>query len=179
MIELETLRYPVGKFSNPFDVAKEDINLWIGTIEDLPKLVRDAVKNMNDAQLDTTYRDGGWIIRQVVHHIPDSHMNAYVRFKLALTEDNPTIRPYFEDRWAELADSKTAPIEVSLDIIESIHKRWVMVLRNMNAADFKRTFYHPESKVTRTLEVNLALYAWHSRHHLAHISDLKKRMNWK
>jgi hypothetical protein len=105
-------------------------------------------------------------------------MNAYIRFKLALTEDNPTIRPYIEDRWAELPDGKSAPIANSLDMLESIHKRWVMVLRNMNAADFKRTFYHPENKVTRTLELNLALYEWHCRHHLAHITELKKRMGW-
>ncbi len=178
MTDIEILRYPVGKFSAPTNISMEDINQWISTLENLPQLVRIAVKGLDDAQLDTPYRQSGWTIRQVVHHLPDSHMNAYIRFKLALTEDNPTIRPYIEDRWAELPDGKSAPIANSLDMLESIHKRWVMVLRNMNAADFKRTFYHPENKVTRTLELNLALYEWHCRHHLAHITELKKRMGW-
>lgn len=178
MIDLDNLRYPVGKFSSPADVSPEDINRWILTIENSAQHIRDAVKDLNEVQLDTPYREGGCTIRQVVHHLPDSHVNAYVRFKLALTEDNPTIRPYLEERWAELPDAKSAPIENSLDILDSLHKRWVIMLRNMNAADFKRTFYHPENKVTRTLEVNLALYEWHSRHHLAHITELKKRMGW-
>lgn len=178
MTDIEILRYPVGKFSAPTNISVENINQWISTLENLPQHVRTAVKGLDDAQLDTPYRQGGWTIRQVVHHLPDSHMNAYIRFKLALTEDNPTIRPYIEDRWAELPDGKSAPIANSLDMLESIHKRWVMVLRNMSADDFKRTFYHPENKVTRTLEENLALYDWHSRHHLAHINELKKRMGW-
>ncbi|MCX6275335.1 MAG: bacillithiol transferase BstA [Bacteroidetes bacterium] len=178
MSDLDHLRYPVGKFSTPAVVSPDDINRWIRTIENLAQHIRDAVKPLNELQLDTPYREGGWTIRQVVHHLPDSHVNAYVRFKLALTEDNPTIRPYMEERWAELPDGKSAPIENSLDVLDAIHKRWVTVLRNMNAADFKRTFYHPENKVTRSLEVNLALYEWHSRHHLAHITELKKRMGW-
>jgi len=178
MLDLETLRYPLGKFSAPPALAHGDIERWIHTLEVLPQQMRDAVKGLNDEQLDTQYRDGGWTIRQVVHHVPDSHMNAYFRFKLALTEDNPTIRPYLEDRWAQLPDSKSAPVDVSLDILEAVHKRWVMVLRNMSDADFKRTFYHPENKTTRTLEVVLALYDWHSKHHLAHITELKKRKGW-
>jgi hypothetical protein len=177
-IDLETLRYPLGKFSTPPAVTPEDIKRWTQTIEELPQRMRDAVKGLGDAQLDTPYRDGGWTVRQVVHHVPDSHLNAYCRFKLALTEDNPVIRPYLEDRWAELPDGKGAPVSVSLILLEAIHARWVMVLRSMSAADYKRTFFHPENKITRTLEVVLCLYDWHSRHHLAHITELRKRMGW-
>ena len=178
MIDIQTLRFPIGKFSAPEIVSPGDTDRWIQTLEKLPGQMRDAVKNLNDEQLDTRYRDGGWTIRQVVHHVPDSHMNAYCRFKLALTEDNPAIRPYIEDRWAELPDSKTGPIAGSLDLLETLHRRWVIVLRNMDGADFKRTFYHPENKVTRTLDVVLCLYDWHSKHHLAHITELKKRKGW-
>ena len=122
-LDIETLRYPVGKFSAPSVISPDDIEQWIHTIEKLPQQVRNAVKNLTDVQLDTPYRDGGWTVRQVVHHVPDSHMNAYIRFKLALTEENPTIRPYLEDRWAELPDGKSAPIAVSLDILEAIRPR--------------------------------------------------------
>ncbi len=177
--DLETLRYPIGKFKPPVNIGTDDIKRWIDVLEHYPEEMRNAVTGLNDAQLDTPYRDGGWTIRQVVHHVPDSHLNAYVRFKLALTEDNPTIRPYLEDRWAELPDSKSAPVESSLALLESVHRRWVTVLKNMSPSDFKRTFYHPESKVTRTLEVVLCLYDWHAKHHLAHITELKKRMDWR
>ena len=178
MLDLETLRYPVGKFKSPETISEADRAGWIAIIENLPQQVRNAIHNLTEAQLDTPYRDGGWTIRQVAHHIPDSHLNAYCRFKLALTEDNPAIRPYFEDRWAELPDGKSAPVDASLALLEAVHRRWVLVLRNMNEQDFARTFFHPENKVTRTLALNLALYAWHSRHHLAHITELKKRMGW-
>ena len=161
--DIESLRYPIGKFSAPTEIPPENIANWIKTIENLPKQVREAVHGMNDMQLDTPYRPGGWTIRQVVHHLPDSHMNAYIRFKLSLTENNPTIRPYLENLWAELPDGKTAPVDFSLDLLESIHKRWTYVLHHMSATDFSRTFYHPENKVTRSLGVNLALYDWHSR----------------
>jgi len=177
--DLETLRYPIGKFKPPVNIGIEDIRRWIDVLENYPQEMRNAVAGLNDSQLDTPYREGGWTIRQVVHHVPDSHLNAYVRFKWALTEDNPTIKPYLEDRWAELPDTKSAPIENSLAMLETIHKRWVQVLNNMNSADYKRTFYHPESKVTRSLEVVLCLYEWHAKHHLAHITELKKRMGWK
>jgi len=176
--DLETLRYPIGKFKPPVNIGNDDIQRWIEVLKNYPQQLREAVSGLNDSQLDTPYREGGWTIRQVVHHVPDSHMNAYIRFKLALTEENPSIKPYLEDRWAELPDSKSAPIGVSLDILEGIHKRWVLVLNNMSAPDFKRTFHNPESKVTRTLEVVLCLYDWHAKHHLAHITELKKRMGW-
>jgi hypothetical protein len=178
MNDLEQFRYPIGKFSAPATVSAEDIFQWIQTLEDLPQLMREAVMNLSEAQLNTPYREGGWTVRQVVHHVPDSHLNAYCRFKLALTEDNPAIRPYMEDRWAELPDSKSAPIAASLELLEAIHNKWVMLLRYMQPEDFKKTFFHPESKVTRSLEVVLCLYDWHSRHHLAHITELKKRMEW-
>jgi hypothetical protein len=176
--DLDQLRYPIGKFTAPVMVNLEDISRWIQTIESLPAKMREAVRGMSDAQLDTPYREGGWTVRQVIHHMPDSHMNAYCRFKLALTEDNPAIRPYLENRWAELPEAKSGPIQVSLDLLDALHKRWVLVLKNMTAADYKKTFYHPESKVTRSLEVVLCLYDWHSRHHLAHITELKRRMSW-
>ncbi len=176
--DLETLRYPVGKFSAPDTFSNSDLNKWLEIIAELPKKLRDAVHNLSDAQLDSPYREDGWTIRQVVHHLPDSHLNAYCRFKLALTEDNPTIRPYLEDRWAELPDSKSGRVDVSLDLLEAVHKCWLLVLYNMSEKDFQRTFYHPENKVTRTLAANLALYAWHSRHHIAHITELKKRKGW-
>ena len=176
--DLELQRYPVGRFSYPTCVSQADMRNWIRTLEELPASLRQAVKGLNEEQLDTAYRENGWTIRQVVHHIPESHMNAYIRFKLALTEDNPTIRPYMEDRWAALSDDKTAAVDVSLDLTDALHRRWVLLLNMMTPADFARTYYHPENKVTKPLSEILCLYEWHSRHHLAHITDLKKRKGW-
>jgi hypothetical protein len=133
------------------------------------------VKGLSAQQLDTPYREGGWTVRQVVHHVPDSHLNSYIRFKLALTEEDPTIRPYMEDRWAELPEAKTAPIELSLSLLEDLHKRWMLMLRAIQPAEWKRTFRHPEIG-PMTLEKNLALYAWHGRHHVAHVTALRERM---
>ena len=135
------------------------------------------MKGLSAQQLDTPYRDGGWTVRQVVHHVPDSHLNSYIRFKLALTEEEPTIRPYMEDRWAELPEAKTAPIELSLSLLEDLHKRWILMLRAIQPAEWKRTFRHPEIG-PMTLEKNLALYAWHGRHHVAHVTALRERMGW-
>ena len=132
---------------------------------------------LSEARLDTPYRPGGWTVRQVVHHLPDSHLNSYVRFKLALTEDEPTIKPYYEDRWVELQEAKTAPIELSLALLDSLHKRWVLMLRSMKSEDWKRTFRHPDLGVV-SLEKNVALYSWHGRHHVAHITSLGERMGW-
>ena len=132
---------------------------------------------MNEAQLDTPYRDGGWTVRQVVHHVPDSHMNAYMRFRLALTEHEPVIKPYDEAAWAELVDGKTAPPEISLALLDALHDRWVRLLRSMTDADFQKQFRHPELGVV-PLEKNLALYAWHGKHHVAHITRLRERMQW-
>ncbi len=139
--------------------------------------MRAAIAGLNEEQLDTPYRDGGWTVRQVVHHVADSHMNAYVRFRLALTEQEPVIKPYDEAAWAELADAKDAPPEISLALIDALHDRWTRLLRSMSGADFLRQFRHPELGAV-PLEKNLALYAWHGKHHVAHITRLRERMQW-
>jgi len=170
-------RYPIGKFSYDGSLTSEQKMQFIAQIEETPARLRAAVGGLSDKQLDTPYRDGGWTVRQVVHHVPDSHMNAYIRFKLALTEDSPAIKPYMEDRWAELRESKQAPVEISLSLLDSLHQRWVMVLRNLSDTDLQRAFLHPELG-TVSLEKNLALYAWHGRHHVAHITKLREKMGW-
>jgi len=170
-------RYPVGKFRYEGSPSAEQAQALLQEIAETPENLRTAVKGLSDTQLDTPYRPGGWTVRQVVHHVPDSHMNSYVRFKLALTEDEPTIKPYAEDRWAELADTKATPVEVSLTLLDSLHNRWVRLLRSLNHEDWKRTFRHPEIG-PMTLEKALALYAWHGRHHVAHITELRKQMSW-
>ena len=139
--------------------------------------MRAALKGLSDKQLNTPYRDGGWTVRQVVHHVPDSHMNAYVRFKLAMTEDSPTIKPYLEDRWAQLPDTESTRVDVSLALLESLHERWLQLLRSLKEEDWKRTFKHPELG-ERRLDQTAALYAWHGRHHVAHVTVLRQRMGW-
>jgi len=171
-------RYPIGKFNWEGHTTDEQRRQHMDEIAATPARLRDAVKDLSEQQLDTPYRPSGWTVRQVVHHLPDSHMNAYVRFKLALTEENPIVKPYEEARWAELADARTAPIETSLVMLESLHQRWVMFLRSLSDADWARTFQHPELG-PMTLEKNLALYAWHGKHHVAHITSLRERMGWK
>jgi len=170
-------RYPVGKFVWPQEVTADDRRRMIAEIAEAPAKLRAAVAGRTDGQLDTPYRDGGWTVRQVVHHLPDSHLNAYIRFKLALTEQEPTIKPYEQQLWAELPDSKTAPIDMSLDLLESLHRHWVLMLRAMTPADFARTLRHPELGVVR-LDRYLASYAWHGRHHVAHITELRKAKGW-
>ena len=170
-------RYPIGKFSFDGTLTAEKKKQYLDDIEQTPARMRAAVRGLSDQQLNTAYRDGGWTVRQVAHHVPDSHMNAYIRFKLALTEDEPTIRPYMEDRWAELPESKQAPIDVSLALLDSLHQRWTMVLRNIPDADWKRTFRHPEMGLL-SLEKTLALYAWHGKHHVAHVTTLREKMGW-
>jgi hypothetical protein len=174
--ESPDLRYPVGRFSYSPGGAAARAG-WIATIAELPEQMRRAVAGMDDAKLDTPYRPGGWTVRQVVHHVPDSHMNAFVRFKLALTEDSPRIKPYDEARWAELPDGRTGPLVPSFAILDGVHARWTRLLRAMSDADFERTLEHPESGVL-TLDRMLALYAWHSRHHVAHITELARREGW-
>ena len=171
------LRYPIGKFEFPAEVTPEDRIEFISDIEGAPARLRAAIIGLDAAQLDTAYRPGGWTIRQIVHHLPDSHMNSYVRFRLALTEDVPVIKPYAEHRWADLPDARTAPVESSLDLLDALHRRWVALLRAMTDDDFARMFRHPELGVVR-LDVNLALYAWHGRHHVAHITGLRERAGW-
>jgi uncharacterized damage-inducible protein DinB len=168
--------FPIGKFHYDGPPSAEQKHQFLDEIAQTPANLRAAIKGLSDAQLDTPYRDGGWTVRQVVHHLPDSHMNSYVRFKLALTEDEPTIKTYAEDRWAELADTKATPVEVSLTLLETLHDRWVRLLRSLTLEDWKRTFRHPEHG-PMTLEKALAMYAWHGRHHVAHITGLRKRMS--
>ena len=172
----EDLRYPIGKFDRDVEVTPESIEGFIQTISELPKKLRSTVEWLSEEQQDVPYREGGWSSKQVVHHVADSHINSFCRFKLALTEDNPTIRPYFEDRWAELADSKL-PIWCSLDLIEATHYRWTELLRSMSEEDFDRKLNHPESGEW-TLGEMLALYDWHSKHHTAQIAELKRRNGW-
>ena len=176
MAEIDDLRFPVGKFHAPSDTSPALRATQIETLRLLPKRVRAAVDGLNDSQLDTPYREGGWTVRQVVHHFADSHANSYVRFKLALTEDWPTIKPYDEALWAKLPDSG-ARIEPSLLFIDGLHQRLVAVLESMKEEDFQRGFNHPE-RGRMTLAANLALYEWHSRHHVAHITGLRERMGW-
>ncbi len=175
------LRYPVGKFQwippeNDEQMAKGRVH-YIDVLSKLPADMRAAVGGLTAAQLDTPYRPDGWTVRQVVHHVPDSHMNAYIRWKFALTEDRPTIKPYPEDVWANLSDSATTPIEVSLRLLEALHARWVQLIVGTKPEEFARTYVHPENGVMH-LDQMLALYAWHSAHHTAHITSLRERMNW-
>lgn len=170
-------RYPVGTFRAPDSYTPEDRARFIEAIAAAPAALRAALAGLSDRQLDEPYREGGWTLRQVAHHVPDSHVNAYIRFKLALTEDVPTIKPYDEARWAELPDTRQTPIEVSLALLDAVHTRWVTILRAMTPADFARRFNHPESG-NQPLDRALALYAWHGRHHVAHITELRKRKGW-
>ena len=170
-------RYPIGKFTYDGPPSEEQRKKFIDDIERTPAVLRAAVQGLSPQQIETPYRDGGWTVQQVVHHVPESHMNAYIRFKLALTEDEPTIKPYAEDRWAQLPDCQSTPLEVSLALLESLHSRFVRVLRAITPEEWKRTFRHPELGVM-PLEKNLALYSWHGRHHVAHITELRKRMGW-
>src|SRR5437868_1047863 len=170
-------RYPIGKFAFGGSPDEKQREKFISEIERTPAALRAAVNGLSSQQIETPYRDGGWTVRQVDHHLPDSHLNAYVRFKLALTENEPTIKPYSEDRWAELADSKLTPIEVSLNLLESLHERWVLLLRSLKPGDWNKTFRHPELGVV-TLDKTLALYAWHGRHHVAHVTGLRETMGW-
>ena len=171
--ELEPLRYPVGRFRPEPQLDGARRAFFIEQIAALPATLRTAVQDLTDAQLDTPYRPGGWTIRQVVHHVPDSHLNSYLRVKLALTEDNPTIKPYQEAEWAKLPDSRL-PVEVSLRLLEAVHERWVVLLRSLVPDQWARTFLHPE-RGPMSLDVNLQLYAWHGRHHLAHVTNTLAR----
>jgi len=173
MTDLNELRYPIGRFSPAAAGSRDD---QIETLRRLPERLRAAVQGLDDSQLDTPYREGGWTVRQLVHHVADSHANSYVRVKMALTETNPTIFAYDEAAWALLPDSQM-PIEVSLLLIDAIHARLVSLLESMSAADYQKTFRHPERGEV-TLANNLALYDWHSRHHTAHITRLRERMGW-
>lgn len=172
------LRYPVGKYESKASLTPAERAVAIAQIAAAPKLLRGAVSGLSQQQFDTPYRPGGWTVRQVVHHLPDSHMNSYIRFKLALTENEPTIKPYDEALWANLADSRETPVEVSLTLLEALHHRWTVLLQSMRPEDFARRIRHPE-RGTMTLDNMANLYAWHGRHHVAHITSLLEREGWK
>src|SRR5450432_2039882 len=171
------LKYPVGRYQAPATILAEQRRLWIEQMAKLPANLATAVAGLTETKLDTPYRPGGWTVRQVVHHLPDSHMNSYMRFRLALTEDSPLIKPYEEAFWAELPDAKTAPLAPSLTLLEGLHARFVLLLKSLSEADFAKTFRHPVLGEKR-LDWTLGLYAWHSLHHVAHINNLRKREGW-
>jgi uncharacterized damage-inducible protein DinB len=170
-------RYPVGNFEMPAPVTPAQRQRAMDEIAATPAKFRAAAKGLNDSQLDTPYREGGWTVRQLVHHVPDSHLNAYVRLKLALTEEKPTIKPYDQEAWANLADSKSTPIEVSLTLLSTVHDRWDRLWRSLKPEHFARVLVHPEHG-ERTVDWLLFLYEWHGRHHTAHITELRKQKGW-
>lgn len=167
-------RFPIGEFKRPDRLTDAERSAAIARIEATPATLRAAVSGMSDAQLDSTYREGSWTLRQVVHHLADSHVNSYTRFRLALTENHPTIKPYDEGKWAELEDARTMPVEVSLTLLDAIHERWVKLLRSLSPPDFERTIDHPENG-TMTIDQLLAMYAWHGEHHVAHVRLARER----
>jgi hypothetical protein len=170
-------RFPIGKFVYDGPPSEEQRRTFINDIEKTPAALRSVVQGLSAQQIETPYREGGWTVRQVVHHVPESHMNAYIRFKLALTEDEPTVKPYMEDRWAQLPDTQSTPLEVSLALLDSLHDRFVRTLREIKPEEWKRAFRHPDLGLV-PLEKNVALYAWHGKHHVAHITELRKRSGW-
>jgi uncharacterized damage-inducible protein DinB len=176
-LDLEGLRYPVGRFDPKVEATPERRREWIEQVAETPARLRAAVEDLSPEQLDTAYRPGGWTVRQLVHHVPDSHLNAYVRFKLALTEDVPAIKTYEEHLWAQLPDSRVTPIEVSLSLLDVLHQRWVLLMTHLDEAQWARAFRHPEWG-EMPLSTALGLYAWHGRHHVAHVTALRKRMGW-
>ncbi len=175
---MEALRYPIGKYEQ-MEFSEKLLMEWIIDIKNLPQHLENSVLNLNAAQLNTSYRDGGWTLQQVVHHVADSHMNAYVRFKLALTENNPVIKPYDEAAWANLIDTQNVPINISITLLHALHVRWVEILQSLNAADWNKTVFHPEHQQEMSLWYLLGMYAWHGRHHTAHINSLKEKMGWR
>ena len=172
-------RYPLGHFTFSGSSSPAERAGWIDRLAEAPARLRTALVGLDEEQLETPYREGGWTVRQVAHHLPDSHMNATLRFRLALTEDHPAIRPYDEDKWARLPDARTAPVETSVRLFEALHERWVPLLRAMSAGDFARGLVHPEHPDGMTLEKLLALYAWHGQHHVAQIEQLRERRGWR
>lgn len=170
----QTLKYPIGQFEKPEQISAKILEKWIKTIESFPSNLVFEVNNLSDIELEYKYRNGGWNIRELIHHCADSHINSLIRFKLALTEDTPTIKPYFEDRWAELPDVKYSPLKYSLEIITGLHARWSILLRNLDEDDLSREFYHPESNKIISLKENIGIYSWHCEHHLEHVRLAKK-----
>ena len=178
MDNLEHKKYPIGKFKDKDEITDQDIDRYIKTIKDFPSKLKHLVEHWNDDQLDTQYREGGWKVRQLINHISDSHMNSYIRFKLALTEDNPTIKSYDEAKWAELQDSFSMEIKPALLILKGLHKRWVYELNCLTNRDFESTFFHPEENRNITLRESIAFYSWHCNHHFSHLEKLKLEKGW-
>lgn len=175
---MEHLKYPIGQVQIPVSITNQHIFDWISDIESFPNKLENLVQNLTEEQLNTPYRDGGWTVRQTIHHCGDSHVNSYVRFKWALTEEQPTIKAYYEDRWAEIFDTKDAPIELSLHFIKALHAKWVYLLKGLSEQKLNKEFIHPESGNAISLKQNIAIYAWHCKHHYAHIQNLLTRNNW-
>lgn len=173
--DLEKLKYPMGKFKSPENIDNKHIENWIKIIEEFPEKVRKETENSTEKELNKTYRPNGWTIKQVINHCADSHMNSIIRFKLVLTEETPIVKPYFENLWAELSDSKDFQIESSLKILEGLHERWTELLKNLNETDLEKAFIHPETQEKINLKTNIGIYAWHCEHHLAHIKNAKRR----
>lgn len=178
-MDLEKLKYPIGKPQIPTHISANHISDWITVLELFPSKLKALVENLSEEQLDTAYRPGGWTIRQVIHHVADSHHNSYTRFKWALTEDQPIIKAYFEDRWAELFDSISAPIQLSLNSLTALHAKWTYFLKGLQHTDLEQIFIHPDGNEEVTLKENIGIYAWHCNHHYAHIEQLMIRNNWK
>ena len=175
---LEQLRYPIGKYEIPNPITDDHLQEWISILEHLPQRMETLVNPLNETQLETPYRPGGWTVRQVVHHVSDSHHNSYIRFKWGLTEENPTIKPYFEKEWANLFDTRSAPIQMSLDHLKAVHAKLVYLLKGLSKEQLQRTFTHPEDNSETTLLENVGRYAWHGSHHYAHIKNLIQREGW-
>ncbi len=175
---LEQLKYPIGQANIPSTISEEQIKSWIGILEEFPAKLKALVTPLNDQQLDTPYRKDGWTVRQVVHHLADSHHHSYIRFKWTLTENNPTIKAYFEQHWAELHDSKSAPIDLSLNALASTHAKLVYFLKGVSNEELEQHFVHPETNAEVKLNTNIGIYAWHSQHHYAHIESLMRRKGW-
>ncbi|KMQ68328.1 hydrolase [Chryseobacterium sp. FH2] len=178
MNTLENKKYPIGHFQEPANICDIKLDENIKVIKDFPGRLKNLIENFSDDELDTPYRDGGWTVRQLVNHLADSHINSFIRFKLALTEDNPTIKPYDEAKWAELQDSISMPVKPAMRMIKGTHQRWTVLLKSLTNKQFERTFRHPEKKNDYDLRYYVALYAWHCNHHFAHIDNLKKEKGW-
>ncbi len=168
---LELKMYPIGKFIRPDHITDEKLKIWIKSLEELPSRLARLISDATPEMLERQYRPDSWTVRQIIHHLPDSHMNGYIRLKLALTEDNPTIKPYDENGWTQLADVQSVEVDVSLELLKYVHIRWVALAKSLNTAELRRTFYHPENKVTVTVADQIGLYAWHGEHHLRHVRE--------
>lgn len=176
--EVNKLRYPIGEFIVPDKISRDEIDNYINIISSFPEKLKNLVSGLSREQLNQQYREGGWTVRQVIHHVADSHMNAFIRFKLALTEDIPTVKPYFEDKWAELGDYKSDDINVPLNLLTYLHIKWHDLMKSMNTEDYEKSFFHPEHGKEFKLEETAAMYSWHCDHHYAHILELKKKNGW-